>query len=157
MVTYEGKTLENIDVLDNDKDPDGDPIRVDSASANNGSATINPDGTIKYKPNLGFNGSDKIVYKITDDKGGSDEANVLINVESEIAAAVKENEDKSQSQFDETVKLIEGEAKKFGCEYIYQKYIVEKKIPISYPPTHNWNEPSKFDIKEYEEIFRMCK
>src|SRR6185436_337739 len=50
----------NINVLANDTDPNtGDTKTVASVTAAaNGSVVINSDGTVKYTPNLNFNGSD---------------------------------------------------------------------------------------------------
>ena len=69
-----------VDVLINDSDPDGDPITVTSASANNGSVTINMDGTLTYTPDPGFCGIDTIFYTICDIHGLCDDAIVVIDV-----------------------------------------------------------------------------
>ena len=69
-----------IDVLANDRDPDGDPLRVTTASAGNGTVTINPDGSLNYVPDANFNGSDTIIYSITDSEGGTSTATVSIAV-----------------------------------------------------------------------------
>ena len=69
-----------IDVQDNDSDADGDALTTFSANANNGSVTINGDGSITYLPNLGFCGTDTITYTITDGNGGSDTAIVVVDV-----------------------------------------------------------------------------
>jgi large repetitive protein len=69
-----------IDVLANDRDPDGDPLTVTSASAGNGTVTINPDGSLTYVPNANFNGTDTIIYTITDSEGGVSTAQVSIAV-----------------------------------------------------------------------------
>ena len=60
-----------IDVLSNDSDIDGDSLTVTSASAANGSVTINVDGTLEYTPNANFNGTDTISYEIADGNGGT--------------------------------------------------------------------------------------
>lgn len=68
-----------IAVLDNDRDPDGanqlDPASVKIASApQNGTATINPDGTVTYKPNANSNGDDSFTYEVCDNGGGEADA-----------------------------------------------------------------------------------
>jgi len=69
-----------IQVLNNDSDPDSDPLSISSvSSANNGSAVING-SAITYTPNANFNGSDSFSYTISDGKGGSDSATVNITV-----------------------------------------------------------------------------
>ena len=69
-----------INVLANDSDPDRDPLRVVSASAANGTVTINPDGTLRYVPNANYNGSDTITYTISDGQGGTATATVAVAV-----------------------------------------------------------------------------
>jgi large repetitive protein len=69
-----------INVLSNDTDPDGDPLTVTSASANNGTVTINPDGTLNYTPRPNFNGTDRITYTISDGNGGTSTATVIVTV-----------------------------------------------------------------------------
>ena len=55
-----------IAVLSNDSDPDGDAMVVTSATATQGSVTINADNTLSYTPNLNINGTDTISYQIRD-------------------------------------------------------------------------------------------
>ena len=75
-------TPATINVLGNDTDPDHDPLMVvpGSATAGNGAVVINNDGTISYTPNLNFNGSDTIVYQISDGNGGFSTATVTVTV-----------------------------------------------------------------------------
>ena len=72
-----------INVLGNDTDPDGDTltIRGIDRQPQNGTVTINADGTITYTPNAGFTGTDNFVYRITDGNGGFDSALVTVTVE----------------------------------------------------------------------------
>jgi len=69
-----------VDVLGNDSDPNGDPLTVTSATATNGTVTINPDGTLLYTPNPDFNGTDTITYLIDDGRGGTDTGEVTVTV-----------------------------------------------------------------------------
>jgi hypothetical protein len=70
-----------IAVLDNDSDPDGDPLTVGAATLpSNGSVTINPDGTITYTPDTFFIGSDSFTYRAYDGLLLSDPATVSITV-----------------------------------------------------------------------------
>lgn len=70
----------DIPVLANDDDPDGDNLTVTAATAGHGSVSINPDGTITYRPDPDFNGTDTITYTIDDGEGGSDTASVSVVV-----------------------------------------------------------------------------
>jgi hypothetical protein len=55
-----------IDALANDGDVDGDFLSISSASASNGTVTINTDGTLEYLADANFNGTDTITYTISD-------------------------------------------------------------------------------------------
>ncbi|WP_254503876.1 tandem-95 repeat protein, partial [Pseudomonas triclosanedens] len=77
-----------INVLANDTDVDGDPLTVTSASAGQGTLTINNDGTLNYTPKANFSGTDTITYTISDGKGGTAVSTVNVNV---IAVADKPN------------------------------------------------------------------
>jgi len=70
-----------IAVLDNDSDPDNDPLSVaETTTPANGTVVINEDGTITYTPNPDFNGTDSFEYTITDGNGGFDTAIVTVTI-----------------------------------------------------------------------------
>jgi large repetitive protein len=57
-----------------DVDPDGDALVISSATASNGTVTINPDGTVLYTP------ADIITYTVSDGEGGFSTASATITV-----------------------------------------------------------------------------
>ena len=69
-----------IDVLGNDTDPDGDTLTVSTATATNGTVSVNPDGTLTYTPNADYNGPDTITYTVSDGNGGSATSTVAVTV-----------------------------------------------------------------------------
>jgi uncharacterized repeat protein (TIGR01451 family) len=70
-----------ISVLDNDTDPNGDPLAISAVgAAHHGTATANPDGTITYVPDTGFSGVDTFDYTVSDGNGGTSTALVTVNV-----------------------------------------------------------------------------
>lgn len=78
-----------IRVLNNDSDPDGDSLRIESFTQGNfGQVVRNNNGTIDdltddrlvYKPAVDFVGIDSFSYTITDDNGGTDTATVTVTV-----------------------------------------------------------------------------
>jgi Ca2+-binding RTX toxin-like protein len=73
-------TSVTISVLDNDTDPNGDPLTVTSAAANHGTVAINADGTVTYTPDADFNGDDTITYTIEDPAGNSATSTVDVTV-----------------------------------------------------------------------------
>ncbi|MCB9297818.1 MAG: Ig-like domain-containing protein [Lewinellaceae bacterium] len=66
----------------NDSDPQGDPLSTTQilSGPSNGSAVINPDGTITYTPNNEFTGTDMLTYQICDPSGQCDDAVLTITV-----------------------------------------------------------------------------
>ena len=79
-VTIPGGKPAVINVLGNDKDADGDPLHVEAVTASSGTVSINPDGTLNYRPATGFSGQATITYWVTDGQGGHSQATVTVNV-----------------------------------------------------------------------------
>ncbi|MFC1759879.1 Ig-like domain-containing protein, partial [Planctomycetota bacterium] len=72
-----------INVLNNDRDSDGDALSVTSAGdASNGTTRVNGDGTITYTPDAGFSGNDSFDYTIDDGNGGQATATVNVTIAS---------------------------------------------------------------------------
>ncbi len=69
-----------VNVLGNDTDPEGDDLTVTEATAENGTVTINANGTLSYLGNADFNGADTITYTVTDSGGAAATARVAVNV-----------------------------------------------------------------------------
>ncbi|AMC34710.1 retention module-containing protein [Janthinobacterium sp. B9-8] len=76
-VTLDEDGESRINVLGNDV---GSGLTVSTATATNGSIVINPDGTLTYKPNANFNGTDQITYTIINTNGSSSTATVAVTV-----------------------------------------------------------------------------
>lgn len=70
QVTTDVDTPVVIDVLNNDSDPEGGPLVLDTIlnGPMNGTVTINPDGTITYTPDPGFMGEDSFDYVVCDEE-----------------------------------------------------------------------------------------
>ncbi|WP_435237354.1 Ig-like domain-containing protein [Psychromonas sp. PT13] len=74
----------DIDVLGNDTLTDDATLTgFDSTSANGGTVTENPDGTLNYTPTANFEGTDTFDYIITDEDGSTSTATVTITVNDE--------------------------------------------------------------------------
>jgi PKD repeat protein len=71
-----------IPVLASANDPDGDPLTSAIATTpQNGTATVNSDGSVTYSPNPNFSGIDGFTYRVSDGRGGtSDPAAVQVTV-----------------------------------------------------------------------------
>jgi hypothetical protein len=71
----------NINVLANDSDPRGRAITLlDATDSAKGSARVNPDGTIRYTPNIDAIGDDVFSYRIKNTRGRTDSAEVLVSI-----------------------------------------------------------------------------
>ncbi|MBL4917686.1 Hint domain-containing protein [Szabonella alba] len=70
-----------IDVLSNDSDPQGQPLTVTGTPvAENGTVTVNPDGTLVYSPAPDWNGTDTITYDVTDTDVNTATSTVTVTV-----------------------------------------------------------------------------
>ncbi|MEM9271508.1 MAG: Ig-like domain-containing protein [Cyanobacteria bacterium P01_F01_bin.143] len=87
--TTQGKQV-GVRVLNNDSDPDGDALRIQSFTQgdygqvvknNNGTPDNPSDDRLVYKPNADFTGTDSFEYVINDGNGGTDRATVTVTVE----------------------------------------------------------------------------
>ncbi len=71
-------------VMDNDVDPEGQPLTLVSAFASVGTAVAEPDGTVTYTPPQGsaaeFNDFDTVVYEIEDVNGARDTAEINVTI-----------------------------------------------------------------------------
>ncbi|MFG1422255.1 Ig-like domain-containing protein [Roseixanthobacter liquoris] len=92
--------VSTINVLGNDKDADGDPLRVVAidnkplvavvgstgvvstapVEVADGSVTLNGNGTLFFTPKANFNGATSFSYTVSDGQGGTDTATVHLNV-----------------------------------------------------------------------------
>ncbi len=52
--------------------------------------------------------------------------------------------------------LLKNEIDRFGCKFVHEKYIIKRTIPKFYNSQHNWNKPSKFNIKDFESVIINC-
>ncbi|NBC33247.1 MAG: tandem-95 repeat protein [Alphaproteobacteria bacterium] len=70
-----------VDVLGNDRDPDGDPLTASLLDPPvGGTVTGGDDGRFTYTPNPDFAGADHFTYALSDGQGGRDTAMVAITV-----------------------------------------------------------------------------
>jgi uncharacterized repeat protein (TIGR01451 family) len=68
-------------VLENDTDPDDDPLQAVLASAPvSGTLDLNPDGSFSYTPTMGFVGEDAFSYQAHDGLAHSDATRVTVTV-----------------------------------------------------------------------------
>ncbi len=80
VASTDDKTAVTIAVLANDSDADGDVLTVVSASAQQGTVTIQTDKSLRYQPKAGFEGTDTVRYVIADSQGMQAQGQVVITV-----------------------------------------------------------------------------
>ncbi len=73
-----------IPVLLNDTDPDGDPLRIVSATSLNGIATINSNGTVTFAAAPTFIGTATVTYVVEDTAGNRSTATISIAVDDQV-------------------------------------------------------------------------
>ncbi len=84
MYTTEEDLSVSGNVLDNDSDPEGQNLIVNTAPVSapmSGSVTITSDGSFTYTPNPGFSGTDSFIYEVCDDGVPSQCAQATATVE----------------------------------------------------------------------------
>ncbi|MCA1930478.1 Ig-like domain-containing protein, partial [Rheinheimera sp.] len=69
-----------VNVLANDTDADGDTLTVSQAVGSFGTVTILADQQLSYTPEVDFAGVDTVVYSVTDGKGGTASAELVVDV-----------------------------------------------------------------------------
>ena len=75
-------TIDAPGVLENDTDPNGDPLTVVSydASSTEGTVVVNPDGSFTFIPAIDSLNTDTFTYIVSDGNGNTDTAMVSINI-----------------------------------------------------------------------------
>ena len=73
-------TSEDIDVLANDSDPDGDNLVIVNVSASFGEVVINNGDSLTYTPDAGFVGEDTLIYAVSDGNNGTGSAQVQVTI-----------------------------------------------------------------------------
>ncbi|MDT7855729.1 Ig-like domain-containing protein [Rubrivirga sp. S365] len=77
--TSAGQTV-TVDVLANDTDPDGDPLTLEGVSAASEGQVVASDQRVQYTPDAGFVGTDAFSYAVSDGRGGTAGATVMVTV-----------------------------------------------------------------------------
>ena len=89
LITGSEDVAITISPLLNDSDPDGDSLSITGISPpQHGSAVLEQDGSISYKPDPNYHGTDQFSYSITDGNGGVDTGTIYITLESIMDASI---------------------------------------------------------------------
>ncbi len=148
---YETKVT--INVLENDRDIDGDNLTIKSVTeAKNGNVEIK-DGKIEYTPNSGFSGNDLFNYQIKDSNGANSTGTVNIIVESKPNTPPVANEDSVKTDEDKeiTIDVLSNDSDNDG-DSLTIKSVTEPKNgttkiyngQVEYIPNSNYNGDDSF-------------
>jgi hypothetical protein len=77
---FEDSINNQIDVLGNDNDPNGDNLTITSITQPSNGTAIHDNDYVYYTPNPNYNGLDSFTYIIHDGEGGTDSATINITV-----------------------------------------------------------------------------
>ncbi|WP_341501776.1 tandem-95 repeat protein [Gallaecimonas sp. GXIMD4217] len=80
-VGTDDRTAIVVDVLANDSDPDGHALSLVSAQAQHGTASITTDNRLRYVPRAGFEGQDRVSYRLSDAFGAEATGTLLVQVD----------------------------------------------------------------------------
>jgi gliding motility-associated-like protein len=146
-----------INVLNNDSDPDGDELTVTISEAKepaNGTVTIDENGVVTYTPNENFNGTDSFDYIISDGNGGTDTATVTVTVGAENDAPIAVD-DAVETDEDNTViiSVLDNDSDPDGDELTIVStttpengtVVINNDGTITYIPNENFNGTDSFD------------
>jgi len=97
VLTIEGAGV-TVPVLNNDSDPDGDPIDIVAVTQPTGGSVTIEGSNILYEPDAGFIGTDTFEYTIADDSGSTSTATVTIGIDPLIAGAGGATSDSSSCE-----------------------------------------------------------
>jgi hypothetical protein len=79
MGSHDSITFSRLELLENDSDPNGDPITLNSITGSvHGNANIDANGNAVFTRGADFQGSGEFEYEISDGKGGTDTAIVSV-------------------------------------------------------------------------------
>jgi len=92
-------------VLNNDRDPDGDELAVQSVSQPSHGTAANGRREVTYTPQVGYSGTDAFSYTVSDGRGGSATAQVSVTVVPVNRVPVAQND--SASMTGESILMIE--------------------------------------------------
>jgi len=79
FATTQPETAITVSVLDNDSDPEGDPLTVILAATEFGETIINNGTTVTYTPVAGI-GSDIVTYQVSDGNGGITRGSIIVTI-----------------------------------------------------------------------------
>ncbi|MCK5830891.1 MAG: tandem-95 repeat protein, partial [Methylococcales bacterium] len=127
------------ELLTNDTDVDGDTLIISSVQdSKHGSVEIDDDGNIVFNPEENYQGEASFSYTISDGNGGTDTANVKLNVKSvndaPVITVVDTTTTEDTSQIIATATDIDGTIDSSTLKAEYGTVTIDKDGNITYTP-----------------------
>ena len=136
LSVFFNSTNNSLNVLTNDYDPNGDPLVITSASAQNGSATIAANGkSILYTPLTNSYGDDILRYTISDGHNGTAQAKVYVTV-IQTTVKITAPENNSQTNLNESVYISADADTSDGAIAKVEFYANNSKISEDWSPPY---------------------
>jgi hypothetical protein len=104
-VTTDEDVAITIAVLENDADPDGDALTLQSVTQPTHGSLTRSRTTVAYAPDSGFYGDDAFTYTISDGRGGTSSATITITV-TEVNDPPTARDDSASTKEDATVAIL---------------------------------------------------
>jgi len=117
----EGQSI-TMDVVANDSDADGDTLSITqidgqdieaggTVNVDNGTVTLNEDGSVTFTANNGYEGPTDFNYTVSDGQGGSDSATVNLSIEDgNIAPVAQDDSATTQEDTAVTIDLLDNDS-----------------------------------------------
>ncbi|MEM3119123.1 MAG: Ig-like domain-containing protein, partial [Nitrososphaerales archaeon] len=153
--TNEDTVLDNIAVLANDTDADGDTLNITSfTQPTNGTVEAGTlANTLRYIPNANFNGVDTFTYTVSDGNGGTDTATVSVTVSAVNDAPVTNDQSVTTGEdtpvpITLTASDVEGDALTFSIVSGPTNGVLSGAAPnVTYTPNPDYNGADSFTFK----------
>ena len=137
-------TLQTSDLLVNDSDVDGDTLSITSVQdAEHGTITLNSDATVTFTPDANYTGEASFSYTVSDGKGGSDTAQVRLNITSvndvPIIEVVDTTATEDTAQVLANISDIDGTIDSNSLTAEHGTVTLAENGDITYSPDENYN------------------
>ncbi|MEW5756091.1 MAG: Ig-like domain-containing protein [Pseudomonadota bacterium] len=149
-----------IPVLANDDDADGDSLQISAVTAGeHGTVTIDGDA-LTYQPATGFVGTDRFTYTIVDGRGGSDTAEVVVQVDRiVIPLSVQDDHAQTDKNTPVAIAVLDNDSCADGCaltvrsvtQGLHGNVVINTDNTLSYTPDADFIGEDRFEYTIHDD------
>jgi len=147
-----------IDVLANDRDPDGDTLVIQSVGQTLNGSVANNGSDVTYTPDPGFNGSDQFSYTISDGNGGTDTATITVAIGAvNDEPTARDDSDTTDEDVPVTIDVLANDSDPDGDSLTIQAVtlaadgrVTNNGSDIAYEPDPGFHGTDTFDYTVYD-------